>query len=357
MDRMELGWAPAFELALSMLDDPELHAARVFSSERERYRVLTREGRAYEAELSGKLRHGAALGELPVVGDWVAARLLPSEQRAVVVACLPRQTALVRKRVDRASAPQVMAANLDLVYVVSALDHDFNPRRIERALSLVWESGAQPVLLLSKLDLCVEPEPYLQAARAVALGVDVHVLSAQSGAGVEPAFAALRPGLTAALIGMSGVGKSTLVNQLLGSERQRTAAVRESDERGRHTTTRRELFVLENGALLIDTPGMRELGMFDGEDGLQTAFEDIERIASACRFGDCRHGSEPGCALRAAIARGELEDARLRSYQKLERELAHEARRHDPLAAAAFRQQTRKLGRARSLDVRRHRKA
>jgi len=356
MDRMELGWAPAFELALSTLDDTELHAARVFSSEREHYRVLTREGRAYEAELSGKLRRDAALGGLPVVGDWVAARLLPNEQRAVVAACLPRQTALVRKRVDRASAPQVMAANLDLVYVVSALDHDFNPRRIERALSLVWESGAQPVLVLSKLDVCPDPAPYLEAAREVALGVDVHVLSAQTGAGVEPAFAALRLGVTAALIGMSGVGKSTLVNRLLGHEQQRTAAVRESDERGRHTTTRRELFVLENGALLVDTPGMRELGMFDGEDGLQTAFEDVARLASTCRFGDCRHGSEPGCALHAAIARGELAEERLRSYQKLERELAHEARRHDPNAAAAFRQQTRKLGRARSMDVRRHRK-
>jgi ribosome biogenesis GTPase len=356
MDRMELGWAPAFELALSTLDDPELHAARVFSSEREHYRVLTREGRAYDADLSGKLRHDAAPGELPVVGDWVAARLLPNEQRAVVVACLPRLTALVRKRVDRASAPQVMAANLDLVYVVSALDHDFNPRRIERALSLVLDSGAQPVLLLSKLDLCAEPERYLEAVRAVALGVPVYVLSAQTGAGVEPAFAALRPGVTAALIGMSGVGKSTLVNRLLGHEQQLTAPIRESDDRGRHTTTRRELFVLENGALLIDTPGMRELGMFDGEDGLQAAFDDVETLAAGCRFGDCRHGSEPGCALRAAIARGELAEERLRSYQKLERELEHEARRHDQQAALAHRQQIRKQGRARSLDVRRHRK-
>jgi ribosome biogenesis GTPase / thiamine phosphate phosphatase len=356
MDRMELGWAPAFELALSALDDPELHAARVFSSEREHYRVLTREGRVYEAELSGKLRHDAALGGLPVVGDWVAARLLPNEQRAVVAACLPRQTALVRKRVGSGSAPQVMAANLDLVYVVSALDHDFNPRRIERALSLIWESGAKPVLLMSKLDLCGDPEPFVEAARAVALGVELHVLSAQSGEGVDPALAGLRPGVTGALIGMSGVGKSTLVNRLLGHAQQRTAAIRESDERGRHTTTRRELFVLANGALLIDTPGMRELGMFDGEDGLQAAFEDIDALASACRFADCRHGHEPGCALRAAIAGGELAEERLRSYQKLERELAHEARRHDPQAALAHRQQVRKQGRARSLDVRWHRK-
>jgi ribosome biogenesis GTPase len=357
MDRMELGWAPAFERALSTLDDPELHAARVFSSEREHYRVLTRDGRAYEADLSGKLRHEAALGGLPVVGDWVAARLLPNEQRAVVVACLPRKTALVRKRVDRASAPQVMAANLDVVYLVSALDHDFNPRRIERALSLIWESGAQPVLLLSKLDLCEDPEPFVAAAREVALGVELHLLSAQSGQGVDAAFAALRPGLTGALIGMSGVGKSTLVNRLLGHAQQRTSAIRESDDRGKHTTTRRELFVLETGALLIDTPGMRELGMFDGEDGLQAAFEDVDALASACRFADCRHGHEPGCALRAAIARGELAEERLRSYQKLERELAHEARRHDAQAAIAHRQQVRKLGRARSLDVRRHRKA
>jgi ribosome biogenesis GTPase / thiamine phosphate phosphatase len=353
MDRMELGWARAFELALSGLEDPELHAARVFSSEREHYRVLTRDGVAYDAELTGKLRHDAALGALPVVGDWVAARLSPGERRAAIAACLPRQSALVRKQVG-VSAPQVMAANLDLVYVVSALDRDFNLRRIERALALVWESGAQPVLLLSKLDLCADPEPYLESVQRVALGAEVHALSAQSGTGVDGAFAALRPGLTGALIGMSGVGKSTLVNRLLGSAQQRTAAVREDDARGRHTTTRRELFLLESGALLIDTPGMRELGMFDSEDGLHAAFEDIEALAASCRFGDCRHGGEPGCALRAAIARGELDEARLRSYEKLGRELAHEARREDRKAALAHRQQTRKLGRERTNNWRRH---
>jgi ribosome biogenesis GTPase len=347
MDRLELGWAHAFEAALSALADPELHAARVCSSEREHYRVLTRDGVAYDAELTGKLRHDAALGQLPVVGDWVAARLLPGERRAAIAACLPRRSALVRKQIG-VSAPQVMAANVDIVYVISALDRDFNLRRIERALALIWESGAQPVLLLSKLDLCADPEPFLQAAREVALGVDVHALSAQDGTGVDTAFAALRPGMTAALIGMSGVGKSTLVNRLIGSEQQRTSAVREDDARGRHTTTRRELFLLASGALLIDTPGMRELGMFDSEEGLHAAFEDIAALAASCRFGDCRHGNEPGCALRAAIARGELEEARLRNYEKLGRELAHEARRADPQAAHAYRQQIRRVGRERT---------
>ena len=357
MDRMPLGWTRAFEHALFELDDPELHAARVFSSEREHYRVLTREGEAYAAELTGRLRRDAAPGELPVVGDWVAVRLLAQEQRAVIAACLPRRSALLRKRVGTASAPQVMAANLDVVYVVSALDPDFNPRRIERALALIWESGAQPVLLLSKLDLCDDPEPYLQAAREVALGVDVYALSAQTGEGVDVAFAGLRSGTTAALIGMSGVGKSTLLNRLLGQDQQRTAAVRESDARGKHTTTRRELFVLASGALLIDTPGMRELGMFEGEEGLQSAFDDVQTLAADCRFADCGHGGEPGCALRSAIERGELSEERLRSYQKLERELAHEARRHDQQAALAHRQQIRKLGRERARNTRLRRKA
>ena len=348
MNGIELGWSPAFEQAFLGLEDPALQPARVVCAEREHYRVIARDGATYEGEPTGKLRHRAGLGELPVVGDWVAARLLAGEGRAAIETCLPRMSVLRRKRPDRASEAQLIAANVDLVYVVTALDHDFNVRRVERALALVWESGAQPVLLLSKLDLCDDPEPFLQAMRAVALGVDVHALSAQAGSGLDAAFGALRPGLTAVLIGSSGVGKSTLVNHLLGSEQQRTAYVRASDERGRHTTTRRELFPLASGALLIDTPGMRELGLFDAEDGLQATFDDVERLAAQCRFGDCSHQGEPGCALHAAVTSGELAAERVSSYHKLRRELAHEARRQDARAALEYRHENRKLARART---------
>jgi ribosome biogenesis GTPase len=338
----DLGWSESFSLA----EMQEGHVpARVLAAQRERYRLLAVDG-AFDAVLSGKLRHEALEGGLPVVGDWVAASL--RADGATIHACLPRRSSLIRKRAGRASAPQVLAANLDVVFVVTSLNADLNPRRIERTLAMIWEGGAQPVVLLSKLDLCREVEASVRAVEAVALGVPVHALSALSGAGLDVLERYLKPGRTLALIGSSGVGKSTLANALLGAERIATAEVRAHDDKGKHTTTARELFVLESGALLIDTPGMRELGLWDAEGGLDAAFDDIEALAAQCRFGDCRHAREPGCAIREAIAHGELEAARLGSYEKLQRELAHEARRHDPQQLAAHNAQLRTVFKART---------
>jgi ribosome biogenesis GTPase len=282
----------------------------------------------------------------------VIAELDDGEGSARINACLPRRSSLVRKRAGRASTPQVIAANLDVVFVVSSLNGDLNERRIERTLAMIWESGAQPVVLLTKLDLCEDAAGSIARVEAVALGVPVHALSTWTGQGVDALDRYQRAGKTLALIGSSGVGKSTLANRMLGEERIATSEIRASDERGRHTTSARELFVLPSGALLIDTPGMRELGLWDAGDGLDAAFEDIDALASGCRFNDCKHQSEPGCAIRAAIADGLLEEARFRSYQKLQRELAHEARRHDPAAMAAHKDHYKRIFRERARATR-----
>ncbi|MET0386313.1 MAG: ribosome small subunit-dependent GTPase A, partial [Polyangiales bacterium] len=328
MTLSRLGWADPFKSALTSLGDDSLIPARVASAQREHYQLLSETG-AVPAALSGKLRHAADSGGLPVVGDWVAARLDPSGERAIIHAVLPRRGALVRQQAGGTSLPQVIAANLDCVFLVSSLNQDWNPRRIERALALIWEAGAQPVLLLTKRDLCPDPEPQLQAAAEIALGVPVHALSVHAEQGLAALDSYLAEGRTIALIGSSGVGKSTLVNHLLGEERLATRAVRDGDDRGRHTTTHRELFEVRAGGLLIDTPGMRELALWDAQSGLEVVFDDIEQLAGACRFHDCQHQNEPGCAIRAAITSGELEPARLRAYQKLQREEAHNARRTD----------------------------
>ena len=345
MDLEDLGWSEWFGNSFEALSDKSGEPARVVAAQRERYRLLTPRG-ACDAQLSGRLRHEAREGELPVVGDWVIAELTEGEGSARIHACLPRTSSLARKRAGRASAPQLIAANLDWVLVVTSLNGDLNERRIERTLAMIWQGGAQPVVLLTKLDLCDDPASRIERVESVALGVPVHALSTWTCEGLDALDPYLRAGQTLALIGSSGVGKSTLANRLLGEERLATSEVRASDDRGRHTTTARELFVLPSGALLIDTPGMRELGLWEAGDGLDATFEDIEALASGCRFNDCTHQREPGCAIRAAIDAGSLEEARFRSYEKLQRELAHEARRHDPAAIAAQKDHHRRITKA-----------
>jgi len=344
-----LGWSEPFVRSFEdvRIEFPAATPARVVAAQRERYRVLADTG-SFEARPSGRLRHEALEGELPVVGDWVAALVRPEDASATIVASLPRKTALVRKRVGRASAPQVLAANLDVAFLMTSLNDDLNPRRIERALSMIWEGGVQPVVLLSKLDLCPDAEQRAAEVEAVALGAPVHALSTISGAGLSLLERYLLPGRTLALSGSSGVGKSTLANKLLGDDRIATSEIRQSDQRGRHTTTARELFVLQSGAMLIDTPGMREIGLWDAAEGFSAAFDDIEALSARCRFGDCKHEREPGCAVAAALARGALDEERFAGYRKLLRELAHEERRRDPQAMAAYRQHNRQIFRARN---------
>ena len=321
---VELGWTEPLQRHFELYQREGLVPARVAVEHRTRYELYSERG-AVEAELAGKLRHKAARRERPGVGDWVA--LLPPPEGAVglIQAVAPRTSAFTRKVPGREHAEQVVAANVDVVFIVTSLNAELNPRRLERYLTLGWESGARPVIVLNKADRCEEPEPLVRSVEAVAAGVPLLQTSAKTGQGIEALRSFLLEHRTGALLGSSGVGKSTIINALLGFERQATAEIREDDARGRHTTTRRELVLLPGGGLLIDTPGMRELQLNEAGHGLLSAFEDIEALAEGCAFGDCRHGPEPDCAVRAAVAEGRLAAERLESYHKLVRELEHRA--------------------------------
>ena len=328
-----LGWNARFESAFAPHAARGLVPARVARADRDRYVVLD-EGGARSAELAGRLRHEArSRAELPAVGDWVALRP-GAASSAIIDAVLPRSSAFVRKVAGETTEEQVVAANVDTVFLVSGLDGDFNPRRIERYLASAWESGAEPVVVLNKADLAEDLEARIAQVEAAAPGVGVVAMSALAGQGLDSLAPWLGACRTVALIGSSGVGKSTLVNALLGEERQATARVREDDSRGRHTTTHRELVPLPGGALLLDTPGMRELQLWGDESGLDGVFPEVTALAQRCRFRDCHHESEPGCAVLGALESGELEPERLESWRKLQRELQWLAARQDARARA-----------------------
>jgi len=320
-----------------------LVAARVLREERENLLVVTEEGER-SAEPAGRLRHRAASRlDLPAVGDWVALRPAEGEGPAVVEVVVPRRNRIVRKAAGDAARPQVLAANVDALLVAMGLDADFNPRRLERYVALAWESEAQPLVVLTKADACPDVTARVAEAEGAAPGAAVVSVSAVTGSGLEALATHLAPGRTLALVGMSGVGKSTLVNRLLGAETQAVRDVRASDGRGQHTTTRRDLLLLPSGALLIDTPGMRELALWDG--GGNAAFPDVAALVEACRFRDCAHGAEPGCALRAAVDEGRLDADRLASWEKIAREEAWLARRQDEGLARAERERWKGLTR------------
>jgi ribosome biogenesis GTPase / thiamine phosphate phosphatase len=311
----ELGWPDGLEPLLAALAADGREPGRVVSEERGVVNVATPAGEQ-PATLAGRLRHAAELDpavDLPAVGDWVAIA------DGVVHAVLPRRSAVVRRAPsDHARPTQVLAANVDVVFVVTSLNRDFNLRRLERYLATAWESGAQPVVLLSKADLEPDVAGMRLAAEATAPGVEVIAVSAVSGDGLDGVRRHLGPGRTVVFLGSSGVGKSSLVNALAGAPLLEVAAIREDDARGRHTTTRRQLLRLGD-ALVIDTPGLRELALND-TDGLAETFDDLEAVARECRFSDCRHAREPGCAVRVALGDGRLSEDRFASYQKLERE-------------------------------------
>jgi len=291
----------------------------------QQFKVATAAGE-YTAETSGKMRHSTEHGaELPAVGDWLAAECLPGERRARIHGVLPRRSKISRKAAGNPVREQIIATNVDTLFLVTSLNYDLNIRRLERYLIMAWNAGAQPVILLSKADLCDEAFR-LQALSEVSLaapGVPVHIVSAQTGEGMEQAAGYFAGGRSCALAGTSGCGKSTLTNYLAGGHVQRTSDIREDDSRGRHTTTHRQMFEIPGGGVLIDTPGMRELQLWEGEeDGMSGTFSDIESLAGNCRFRDCTHNREEGCAVREAMNDGELDSGRLGSYRKTQRELA-----------------------------------
>ncbi len=318
----DLGWDEHFETGFAAQRDAGVAAGRVAREDRDHYMVLTHSGEQ-SARLSGRLRHGATdRSLLPAVGDWVALRSAPDGDCGVIQTVLPRKSWLSRKAVC-AGGPaeeQVLAANVDTAFLVSGLNEDFNPRRIERYLATTWDSGSQPVLILNKADLCSDAARCVATIESSACGVAIHVMSAVTGEGCDALTPYLGCGRTVAFLGSSGVGKSTLINLLLGAQRQETRPVREFDGRGRHATSVRELIVLQAGALLIDTPGLRELQLWDDDGGIERVFDDIVELAAGCRFRDCHHRQEPGCAVKAAVAAGQLDAGRLENYLKLQRE-------------------------------------
>ncbi len=332
------GWSDALQQVFAAYSAQGLAPARVIVQQRGLYLLATPEGEA-TARLSGRFAHEAADGDYPVAGDWVAAAIRSQEASATIHHLLPRRTAFVRRAVGGGSVSQVVAANVDVAFLVTSLNADLNPRRIERYLATAWDSGASPVIVLTKADLCPDRErDALRAGiEAVALGVPVHAVSAVTGEGLDRLCESFAPGRTAALLGSSGAGKSSLVNALAGAPLMATQAIREDDARGRHTTTHRQLVLLPDGRLVLDTPGMRELGLWDADAGVAATFADIEALAQRCRFGDCAHAAEPGCAVQAALADGSLDGGRWRSWAKLQRELAHAARKEDPRERAAAR--------------------
>ena len=345
-DLESLGWSEFFESAFQPYRERGHFAGRVVLEERGAYRLYTEQGEV-SARVRGKLRYDSeSSADFPAVGDWVAVSRRERDGLNQIQAVLPRRSKFSRKAAGANSEEQVVAANVDTVFLVQGLDHDFNLRRLERYLVAAFESNAAPVVILNKADLCEDVEKKISEAESVAPGTPVHAISSVSGEGLDALDQYVLPCVTVAFLGSSGVGKSTLINRIVGEEIQKTAEVREHDSRGRHTTTRRELIVLKTGGLLIDTPGMRELQMWDASGSLDLAFSDVQSIAAACYFSDCSHQNEPGCAVREALEDGSLDRGRYESFTKMEKEMEYLDSRMDTRLNLKRKSREKKIHRA-----------
>ena len=344
-DLKPLGWDEFFQTHFDTLKIPGAIPARVISQDRDAYQLYSPRG-DMSATISGKMRYHAKTGsEIPAVGDWVVVKPLEGEERGIIHALLPRKSKFSRKAAGELLQEQIVSANVDTVFIVSGLDggRNFNLRRIERYLTLAWGSGAVPVVVLNKADVCPDVTACISSVEAIAPGVPVLHVSARERTGLEGLRSYLAAGKTVAFLGSSGVGKSALINALLGVEKQGTGVVRANDHQGRHTTTRRELILLPGGGIMIDTPGMREIQMWADEEDLEGSFKDIETLAEKCRFTDCLHNNESGCEVNAAVERGELSAGRVESYRKLQKEIAFLAAREETSARAVEKAKWKKV--------------
>jgi ribosome biogenesis GTPase / thiamine phosphate phosphatase len=338
----ELGWDETFAHHFAEhLARPDLQPARVAIEFNHNYRVYVDDGEL-DATAAGRLKHRAQnRAALPAVGDWVAVRKRPDEDRGAIVAVLPRRSWFSRKMAGQVTNEQVVAANVDVIFIVMGLDADFSLRRLERYLLLARQSGAAPVIILTKPDLAHDVTAQAAQVGGLAGDLPVHVVSPKHNEGIGQVAGYLTTGRTGALLGSSGVGKSTIINRLVGEDVQKTREVRESDSRGRHTTTHRELVKLPSGGLIIDTPGMRELQLWDVNEAVRQTFDDIEALGLFCHFTDCRHKDEPRCAVKAAVEEGRLAADRLESYLKLQGELSFLAKQQDERALLERKRQGR----------------
>jgi ribosome biogenesis GTPase / thiamine phosphate phosphatase len=340
------GWRDRQAQSFTSYEQQGFTVGRVVVEYRNTYLLYTEQGEQLAA-VTGKLRHQATgMQDFPAVGDWVVIQSSPADQQATIHAILPRTSKFSRKMVGGAIAEQIIATNVDTVFLVCGLDGDFNLRRIERYLILTWDSGATPVILLNKADLCLDLPQHLLDVESIAMGVPIIPLSAAQQQGLEALQPYLQPGQTIALLGSSGVGKSTIANQLKGNAVQAVQTVRVGDDRGKHTTTHRQLIPLPCGALIIDTPGMRELQIWSGAEGLPGTFNDIETLAQQCHFRNCQHEYEPGCAIQQALANDTLDPKRFLNYQKLQREVQHLVRKQDQRASLVEKERWKKIHKA-----------
>lgn len=337
------GWSDALQREFGPYAAQGFIPGRVVAHHRRLWRLISQPGEI-AARLSGRFMLEAAPGEHPVVGDWLAVSTHDGAKEALIHASLPRKSAFTRRAPG--GGVQVIAANVDVALLVAALNNDLNPRRIERYLVAARDSGAAPVIVLTKADLSADPAAAALGVAKIAGGAPIVTISALTGDGLGELGAWLKPGASAVLLGSSGAGKSTLLNALAGRDLMSTGAIRESDHRGRHTTTHRELFRLPGGALVIDTPGMRELGLLADDAALDASFEDVVALMASCRFNNCSHANEPGCAVLAALQGDGLSNERWQAYLKLGRELAFAARREDANAEAANRARWKKVHKA-----------
>jgi ribosome biogenesis GTPase / thiamine phosphate phosphatase len=339
----EYGWNKTHEVNWEEINNEKWVPGRVTLEHKKMYRVITTEGE-WLSVCSGSMQYEATeRRDFPAVGDWVAVEKMPGEERGIIHAVLPRTSLFSRKVAGMTIAEQIIAVNIDIVLLIMSMNNDFNPRRLERYLVAAYDSGATPVVVLTKKDVCNNPSDYIEEAQSIALGAEIFAVSNVTGEGIDELTALLKNNKTAALLGSSGVGKSSLANAILGSEMMAVQDIREDDAKGRHTTTHRELIKIPTGGILIDTPGMREFQLWENNDSLDSGFQDIYDLTNTCKFNDCQHNNEPGCAIQNALSNGELAEDRYSSFLKLQKELAFLDRKMDRAAKAGERNKWKKI--------------